>query len=521
MVHKPATTLTEAAQTASTSAFPYNAFSSEIQNVFRQLKDGNNVPPELIANILLTSISLACQSLIEVINPYTGKAEPCALYFMTLAESGMGKTTIKNQVMAPFYEFDAANKQDYKCKLAAYKDELDVWKTAQQALKSRFRAAIKKGGKGEEEQAELKLHSSKAPKEPVNPDIIYNDVSPVALIEGICRYSSAALITDEAITFFNSDLKNHLGFLNTAWDGSIYYFNRGNRESRSITPLLTILLMVQPAICFDYLKKHGTAAKASGFLSRILFASAPSLNHNVVCGYRYNATPQFNDENALPAFHNKIKDLLAAQKIQINSGNMDKLQLTPDTEAKAFWAMKREQWVAKAIPHQPWSCITDMVQKANTNTLRIAGMLHYFGYPDSQVITLDTMERAACIMEWYLNHAATLFYQFTPEYQLGLDAEELRIWIVERINRNNGFPIKKNHVLKYGPNRLRKSDKLDSLLNYLATRGQIYCVQSHINNPVYISVMNTTGNITPPPDMPPLGTYTIVPTYLPESPASI
>ncbi|HCT9312175.1 TPA: DUF3987 domain-containing protein [Citrobacter koseri] len=517
MVHKPATTLAEAAALA--SAFPVNALSSDIQNVFRQLQNGNNVPSELIANILLTSISLACQSLIEVINPYTGKAEPCALYFMTMAESGMGKTTIKNQVMAPFYNFAVAIKQDYKCKLAAYEDELDVWNTARQALKSRFRAAIKKGDNGADEQAELILHSSNAPQAPVNPDILYNDVSPAALIEGLRRYSSAALITDEAITFFNSDLKNHLGFLNTAWDGGIYNYNRGNRESFSIKPLLTILLMVQPAICLDYLKKQGDTAKASGFLSRILFASVPPLNHTVPFGYRFNTTPQLQNENALPEFHDRIKSLLAAQKAQIDSGNMDKVQLMPDAQASNFWAIKREQWVAKAIPHQPWSCISDMVQKANTNTLRIAGALHYFSHLGSQTITLESMERAACIMEWYLDHAATLFYKFTPEYQLEQDAEELRLWIIERIHQNYGRPIRKNYALKYGPNRLRKSDKLNSLLNYLSIKGQIYSVQSHPNNPIYISTMNAMGIIVPPPDMQPLGRFVILPPYQPIKPA--
>lgn len=353
----------------------------------------------------------------------------------------------------------------------------------------------------------------------MNPDILYNDASPAALIEGLRRYSSAALITDEAITFFNSDLKNHLGFLNAAWDGGIYNYNRGNRESFSIKPLLTMLLMVQPAICFDYLKKQGDTAKASGFLSRILFASVPPLSHTVPFGYRFNATPQLQNENALPEFHDRIKSLLSAQKAQIDSGKMDKVQLMPDAQASNFWAMKREQWVAKAIPHQPWSCISDMVQKANTNTLRIAGALHYFSHPGSQTITLESMERAACIMEWYLDHAATLFYKFTPEYQLEQDAEELRLWIIERIHQNYGRPIRKNYALKYGPNRLRKSDKLDSLLNYLSIKGRIYSVQSHPNNPIYISTMNAMGIIVPPPDMQPLGRFVILPPYQPIKPA--
>ncbi|HAJ2133941.1 TPA: DUF3987 domain-containing protein, partial [Escherichia coli] len=276
MIQKPATTLAEIGLQVPTSAFPIDAFPADLQDVFRFLQGGNKVPSELIANILLASISLACQSLAEVKNPWNFKTEPCALYLATLAESGMGKTTIKDQVMAPFYIFAAAIKQDYKSKFAAYEHEFEVWNTTLQALRNNLRAAIKKGGNVDDEQTKLKLHGLKAPKKPLDPDIIFNDVSPVALIEGMRRYSSAGLITDEAITFFSNNLKDFIRFLNSAWDGGIYNYSRGNRESCSIAPILTMLLMVQPAICFDYLKKQGTTAKASGFLSRILFIRVPS-----------------------------------------------------------------------------------------------------------------------------------------------------------------------------------------------------------------------------------------------------
>ncbi|ELY2512210.1 TPA: YfjI family protein [Escherichia coli] len=519
MIQNTVNTLAELEQQVSTSTFPLNALPSSLQHVFRQLQYSNKASSELIANILLSALSLACQSLIEVKNPFTLRAEPCALYLMTLAESGMGKTTIKNLVMTPFYEFATAIKQDYKVKLAAYKDELEVWKTVQLALRSRLRTAIKKGGNGEDEQTELKLHSLKAPREPLNPDTIYNDVSPAALAEGLSRYSSAALMTDEAITLLNNDLKNHLGFLNTAWDSNIFNYNRGNNKSCSFTPLLTLLLMVQPDIFFDYLKKHGATAKASGFLSRFLFASVPPQNHTVDYRHRFHVTSQFPGENALPEFHDSIKTLLAAQKVQIDSGNMDKVQLSLDDQAKAFWTMKREYWVNMALPQQPWSCISDMVQKANSNTLRVAGMLHYFCNNDSNIITLETIKQATCIMEWYIKHAVSLFCKFTPEYQFELDTQELLVWIRERIELNNRTPIKKNYVLKNGPNRLRNSGILEPLLNSLAIKNQICCVQARKNSPIYISVLHESGFIIPPPDMLPHEQFIILPPHPFASPA--
>lgn len=65
-----------------------------------------------------------------------------------------------------------------------------------------------------------------------------------------------------------------------------------------------------------------------------------------------------------------------------------------------------------------------MLQKANTNTLRIAGLLHYFSDQETEIIPLNVVQRASLIMDWYLNQAVSWFYQFTDEYKFYQDVEE-------------------------------------------------------------------------------------------------
>lgn len=107
-------------------------------------------------------------------------------------------------------------------------------------------------------------------------------------------------------------------------------------------------------------------------------------------------------------------------------------------------------------------------------------------------------------MEWYLSHAATWFYQFTDEYKFQQDARELYQWIYQKFISSGGIPFRKNELMKYGPNRLRRSDKLEPLLNSIIATGVIICIKTephsaeyitrHIGNGYYASVIESPVN---------------------------
>jgi len=502
MMQLPSAPAFQQPQWALQPAFPTHAFPPVIQNAMSVLLDGGKFPPELVASAVFAAVSLACQSHVDVLNPCTNMPEPSALFLMTLAESGTGKSTISKQVMKPFYAFKAQLAIEYQKTLFAYKRDHGIWKTRQKALESNLRAAVKKGQHGDEEQTELEQHSAIEPVRPVAPVLVYSDSSLAALIEGLGQYSSAGLISDEAIIFFESSIKDNPGFFNKAWDGDVYEHNRSHREPRSFKPTLTLSLMLQPAIFLDYMNKHGDKAKASGFLSRFLFTkvvASPLNNHctSLGTGHRHGHHSFARDETALHHFHARIQTLLVKQKEQISSGNTEKKTLTLSAEAAVSWEHKRGNWTFLAVQGQKWSCIHEMVQKANANTLRVAALLHYFSSQETDTISLDTLERASTIMEWYLNHAASFFYQFTPEYKFQRDAYELFQWIHQKFLSNGGIPFKKNDVIKYGPNKFRRSEKLEPLLKNIIATGNFSYIQSSPHSAVYITWRMANGYYAP------------------------
>ncbi|WP_306797289.1 DUF3987 domain-containing protein [Pectobacterium polaris] len=196
--------------------YPVQSFPPVLRNVIQALHNNTQIPVELIGNVVLAATSLACQSLIEVIQPHTNMPEPCSLYLMTIAESGEGKTTINKQVMKPCYTFAAELIQQYEQQVAYYKQKLKLWKIRQQALESNFRQAIKKGYPGEDEEQAINIHAESEPQRPPRPNFIYEDTSLKALVEGLSEYPEAGVISDEAITFFKGYLKNNPGLLNKA-----------------------------------------------------------------------------------------------------------------------------------------------------------------------------------------------------------------------------------------------------------------------------------------------------------------
>ncbi|HGE8465248.1 YfjI family protein [Serratia nevei] len=468
--------------------YPVQSFPPVLRNVIQALHSNTQIPVELIGNVVLATTSLTCQSLIEVIQPHTNMAEPCSLYLMTIAESGEGKTTINKQVMKPCYTFAAELIQQYEQQIVDYKKKFKLWKIRQQALESNLRQAIKKGYPGEDEEHEISKHAQNEPLRPPRPNFIYEDTSLKALVEGLSEHPEAGFISDEAITFFKSHLKNNPGLLNKAWDGEMFDFRRADGEIYQITPRLTFSLMSQPGVFMDYIKKHGVSARASGFLSRFLFAWAES-----TIGDRQDIHVTIDPKYNLNIFHERVVELLAQNVIPIANTTTQKKKLTLTDEALALWKENRTQIERKIAPDCEWEHIRDIASKASANILRIAALFQYFYNDSSETIQSGVVECTIKVMNWYLDQADRIFYPMSERYQFDQDVRELHSWIMNRTNQNNGFAILKNDLEKYGPHRLRRTERLTPVLNQLISQGYFGVIQMFSHSALYVTMHHPNG----------------------------
>lgn len=473
--------------------YPVTSFPPVLKNVIEALHQNTQIPIALIGNVVLATTSLTCQSLIEVIQPHTNMPEPCSLYLMTIAESGEGKTTINKQVMKPCYTFAAELIQKYEQQVVDYKRKLNVWTIRKQALASNLRQAIKKGYSGENEEHEISKHAQNEPLRPPRPNFIYEDTSLKALVEGLSEHPEAGFISDEAITFFKSYLKNNPGLLNKAWDGEMFDFRRGDNEIYQITALLTFSLMSQPGVFMDYIKKHEISARASGFLSRFLFAWVESS-----IGSRQNIHEKMDADYHLDIFHKRVEEILELNKLQQNVPGARKKQLILTGDALTLWKNNRTEIERKISPGNEWEHIRDIASKSSANIIRIAALLSFFCDENIEKIDSNPISCATTIMKWYLNQASNIFYPMSERCQFEQDVRELHIWIMGRIVKNEGFAILKNELEKYGPHRLRRTEKLTPVLNQLIFQGVFSVIQAPSGSALYVTIVQPNGWVNPP-----------------------
>lgn len=480
-----------------TTAFPINAFPSLLKNVIESLHTDTQIPIELISQVVLAATSLACQSIINVQPHYSQTPEPCSLYFLTLAEPGEGKTTINKYIMKPFYEFSAMLKEEYIQKCDDYDQSLTIWKLEKQVFEANLKQAIKKGYSGELQREELTRYLAQKPKKPPFYQFIYEDVTNKALIEGLRKNPEAGIISDEAIIFFNGYLKKHLGILNKAWDGEVYTFNRANEETFDIQPCLTLSLMTQPNVFTEYLKKHISIAKGSGFLSRFLFTSI-STNQ----GKRFYSTDNTLSERTLTAlneFYEKITSLLNQKKEISQNGQPNKETIKLNDEAINTWAQAKNQMEKYRDKNQEWSHISDIVSKSGTNAIRLAAIFKQFNDTTNDIdLNTNDIHNAYAIIFWNALQASQLFFPYSEQHKTAVDARELFSWMKERhLFKNNG-PFLKNDILKYGPRKFRKIEYLDYILNIIISQTNIRIIRSEYGGALYITILSQDGHFVLP-----------------------
>lgn len=484
--HSPRPERSEFANEQPLLPYPEHLFPVVLSEPLDELHRNTRIPAELTGNIILSAASLACQSLIEVIHPHTRVPEPCSLYFFTIAESGAGKSTIKNRVMKPFYDFDEKMRLEHVRQMSSFDAKFEIWKCKRKALVKNLNKAIDRNYSGEPESLKLEEHNKVKPHPPVLPQIIYNDTSATDLIQGLSQYPDAGLITDEAITYFGSRPKSKIGFLNNAWDGSPYHFRRAGKTDCHFTPSLTASLMTQTAIFDGFMEAHGDVFKESGFLSRFLFSRIDGLEHFAEGTISTESTWTATDN-----FHQLLNNLLDQKKTRIDEQTTTRKQLRLSTSAMTLWEKHRGQLLLKMAPTGEFYYIRDFAAKASANVIRLSAIFQYLSNECEDEINEDIMYNCTEIVDWYLSMINRIFF-YTPErLRFIQDVKKLYRFILNRCieNKNDHF-VTPGEIEQLGPNNLRRVKKLMPVLNHLIGQGDVKIRTDSLNETLMLVARN-------------------------------
>lgn len=471
------------------SDYPVESLPAVLRNVVASLNEDTGIPVELIGSAVLSAASLACQALIEVVSPHNSQPEQCSLYLLTIAESGEGKTTVHKRIMSLFHDFSQNMDAIYKNQHEEYEAGLGIWDTKNKGIKSALRKASKDRHDTQSYEDELKALNKKKPIKPKRLRILYENITSAALIHGLIEYPNAAIISDEAISFFQGYVKNEYGFLNKAWDGSTYSFERRDFDGVSVNACMTMGLMVQSDVFKDYLKKSGSLAHSSGFLSRFLIAEVESSR-----GLRKANVSHEKSDSAIQELHDRIDILLGRQAKKFSEGDNEKISMILSDDAKDLWLEMSDYINERCSGNGCFEHIKETAAKAMSNVIRLAAIFQLISptprldldeyteknnsglylWEKEKSIEKEMLNNAFVIIKWHLFQTSKLFHTRSKRYQLEQDAYELFSHIKKQFIELNKFEVSVRDLENSGPGRLRKKSVLMPVLEQLISTDVIY-----------------------------------------------
>lgn len=455
------------------SQFPIMVFPNKIKNAIYEVFCLNKAPVPLIASSALSALSMACQHLFDVVRP-GGIKSPCSLFFITIADSGERKTSSDKFFTRPIRDFEASNIEKNREINSNYAIDMKIWRLREAALKKKVASFTEDSEESQEAEQQLREHYKAQPEKPSAMRMLFDDVSPTAIISSMHdQWPSVGIISDEAGKIFGSKTFENIGIYNKLWNGDSISLDR-HRTANSYTVAdgrLTVSLMAQQKTFRDFLEKQGILARDNGFLARCLISWPASTQ-----GQRHiqaSAAPdQCMPMNALQEFQRVIAVLLdrSWQNHQAGKPRRD-ISMSPD--AAYAWNHYYNK-IESGLGAQGWYAdVRDGASKMAENIARLACLFQAFDSCESAEdwqISDRNVNAAEMICLWYMNNFKNIFGSGDALSEESKNASDLHAWLESTWQRFNNSAIKKNYILQFGPPKLRTKSKLDVALNTPAGR---------------------------------------------------
>lgn len=255
--------------------------------------------------------------------------------------------------------------------------------------------------------------------------------------------------------------------VNLLWDGDDITISRKSGDVAITSGRLTLSLMLQPAVLKRISDRKEDVLRLSGYFARMLVTAPESTQ-----GFRFNAGNSEQDKAYLKRFHERLEAML--KESVHHQANQSRVTLTFDPEAQHYLKGLYSHVESQLRKSGGFSDVRDAGSKIVNNATRLAALLHVYEFGvNERVINADTAKAACELAYYYLLEFAAVFGEKTVE-QLGQEYGNL---LLDWLNKNKYDyylnSLTRTHILQYGPNSLRKKEKLELAIGYLVHRGYI------------------------------------------------
>lgn len=418
---------------------------------------------ELIFATLQGSMALACQDMYDV-EIDDGVIVPVSQFHIILARSGSRKTTVYRLIMAQIHQIERELADVFSVRLKEYERQYVLWDEECKSLKKLLQKAVRQKDGVDKARNELEECLKNQPIKPVRVRLTVTDPTAEALLKELGEYPSLGITSDEGSALHESIMRRKTAVPNTLWCGDYYRVSRVSTGCYDIKdPRLGMLLMTQPEPHDSTLKSLGNTVRATGVYARTLTMDLTLLSRLIDIDELVSG-----DESDLETFYSiQKKHLLAG--IERREKNHPRICMTFSPDAK-----KRLHDVGRYVKHlmQPGKKLyhhSDWAARYIEHTARNAAVMQLFITPDSTVITLETLEAALLISEWYLNH----FIVKMDAVRGPSHSERVIWWLENHLVKNGSYDFLRRDMMQGLHRSLRKKADLEPVLEQLAEEGKV------------------------------------------------
>lgn len=432
-----------------------------LQKAVNQIVDNNQFPPPLAQWVAISVANASMHALINVRNP-RGFLEPSSIYVLIAASSGEGKSPIERILKKDFSQFEATERARHSEKMQAYKEQLQLFDVARQAIATDLRRAINDGGDLEAAEAALMAHMRRKPVRPkaFRPSMEY--VTPEALIKLMAEDIPVfSLSSSESAALMRGRTFGALEIFNQAWSGGPLSVDTKKDGNLNVPWCrLSMGLMTQPEPLARFLSGKGQHGMENGFFARLLVCDPGSTQ-----GSRFVQNGTASWEHC-DAFAKRTEQLLTETAIKIREEGYEPEVLDFSSEAAAHFFEVHNGIEAEICTGGRYERASDHATKLSSNIARVAATLHRFeGFEGS--ISLETLKAAQILCE---DASADYLKLFVPPPREVQDALALDKWFDDYRNRGiSALPL--NYARQHCPNALRKEGRFYVALDVLLAEG--------------------------------------------------
>lgn len=480
-------------------AYPVDALPPLLAGAVTELCQQCQVPAELAAPLVVGVASLACQGAVDVARPNC-QPSPTLLYTVVVSGSGTRKTAVTIKALSSVFELEHELSLEAANRMPEYEAALLAWEVEKKYLLSEIERQAKKNEGTSALHERLTRHIGIRPQKPTAPKFIYEDPTPEAVVEGLCKtWHSAAVVSSEGGGFLNGRPSSDLPMWNKLWDGAGIGAERIGRGAMSARDARGgLILAIQEGQFEEFRDARGAQAMDIGFLARVLFSRPPrNIGSRFIC--RDQQAPSWT---SLESFKDRIKGMLRAQAEEGAKGNTARTTLKFSPQAEQRWVDAFNEVESLMQLGKCFHAIPGYASKIPENIARVAAIFHHFEGNEGD-IEAGAVDGAIRICQWHANEFLDCFgppAQIPLEYR---DAETLEKWLLNYVWNVGHCEVRKNDIRQSGPDQLRNKIRLENACRVLIVQGRVR-IANGINrtrfvqlNPEYFRTLAWISNVSP------------------------